>query len=92
MTNERPKSEPEIIPPGRGTQRVRVFIDPRITERVYVAKPGPFGSVLLILIVGLLSALMLVLLLGAFLFALPLVILVVTAAVVAGMLRVYFKR
>ena len=98
MTNdppEEPRSEPEFIPPGhkaRGEPRVRIFIDPRITERVYVAKPGSLGSVLLILIVGLLSALMLVLLLGAFLVALPLVVLLVTAAIVAGLLRIYFQR
>jgi uncharacterized integral membrane protein len=95
MTSERPKgeeprSEPEIIPPGdaeRGRFNAR-------TEhvRVYVAKPGPLGAILMILIVGLLSAAMLTLLLGAFLFALPVIVLFVTAAIVAGMLRVYFQR
>jgi uncharacterized membrane protein len=81
---EEPRSEPEIIPPGhaeRGTERVRV----------YIAKPGPLGTILAILIVGLLSAVLLVLLLGAFLFLLPLVVLFVTAAIVAGLLRIYFR-
>jgi hypothetical protein len=44
-----------------------------------------------ILITGLLSAAMLVLLLGAFLFLLPLVVLFVTAVIVAGLLRAYFR-
>jgi uncharacterized membrane protein YjjP (DUF1212 family) len=82
---EEPRSEPEIIPPGhaeRGTERVRV----------YIAKPGPLGAILLTLVVGLLSAVVMVLLFGALLIALPAVVLIVTAAIVAGILRVYFQR
>lgn len=89
---EEPRSEPEIIPPGRApraTRRVRIDTD---TERVYVAKVRPLSTILVVLIVGLLSALMLVLLLGALLVWLPLVVLFVTAALVAGLLRVYFQR
>jgi hypothetical protein len=44
------------------------------------------------LVTGLLSAVMLVFLLGAFLVALPLVVLFVTGAIVVGILRVYFQR
>ena len=82
---EEPRSEPEIIPPGhaeRGSARVHV----------HIVKPGPLATILLILIVGLLSALLLVLLLGALLIWLPAVVLLVTAAIVAGLLRVYFRR
>jgi hypothetical protein len=92
---EEPRSEPEIIPPGhaeRGTPRMRVFVDTRSTERIYVAKPGPLGIILVILITGLLSTLMLVLVLGAFLIVLPAVVLFVAAAIVAGLLRDYFQR
>jgi hypothetical protein len=71
------------------TRRVRIDTD---TERVYVAKVRPLSTILVVLIVGLLSALMLVLLLGALLVWLPLVVLFVTAALVAGLLRVYFQR
>ena len=86
---EEPRSEPEIIPPGhaeRGTFDAR-------TERirVYIAKPGPLGTILVILIVGLLSAVLLVLLLGALLIWLPVVVLFVTGAIVIGLLRVYFR-
>jgi len=92
---EEPRSEPEIIPPGhaeRGTPRMRVFVDTRSTERIYVAKPGPLAIILVILVTGLLSTLMLVLVLGAFLIWLPAVVLFATAALVAGLLRVYFQR
>ena len=77
--SETPRSEPEIIPPGH-------------TERVYVGKFGPLSSILMILIVGLLSAVLMVLLFGALLFALPAVVLLVTAVIVAGLLRGYFQR
>jgi hypothetical protein len=68
---------------------MRVFT--HSTERVYIGKPPPLGLILLVLIAGLLSAAMLILLLGAFLVALPLVIVFVTAAIVAGLLRMYFS-
>jgi hypothetical protein len=90
MTSDRPKSEPEIIPPDRAERarsRTRVYS----TERVYIGKPPPLGLILVVLIIGLLSAAMLILLLGAFLIALPVVIVFVTAAIVAGLLRMYFS-
>ena len=88
---DEPRSEPEIIPPGQaeqGTPRMRVFAD---TQRIYIGKPSPLGLVLVTLIIGLLSAAMLVLLLGAFLFFLPLAVLVATGVIVAGLLRFYFR-
>jgi hypothetical protein len=99
MTNEPPKPqrkephpEPEIIPPGqveRGTPRMRVVLD---AERMYFVKPGPFGTILTVLIAGLLLTVMLIMLLGAFLVFLPMVVLFVTAAIIAGLLRIYFQR
>jgi hypothetical protein len=71
---------------------MRVSVDTRSTERVYIAKPGPLGTILVILITSLLSAAMLVLLLGAVLIWLPAVILFVAAAIVVGLLRIYFQR
>jgi hypothetical protein len=91
---EEPRSEPEVIPPGhaeRDTPRMRVFVDTHNTERVHIGKPSPLGIILVTLITGLLSAAMLVLLLGAFLFLLPLLVLFVTAVIVAGLLRIYFR-
>ena len=88
LQGDEPRSEPEIIPPGhakRGPTRAR-------GGRVYIAKFGPLGTILLTLVVGLLSAVLMVLLFGALLVALPAVVLIVTAAIVAGILRVYFQR
>ena len=88
---EEPRSEPEIIPPDDAhvTRRMRIDTD---TGRIHVAKISPLGTILMVLIVGFLSALMLVLLLGALLVWLPVVVLIVTAALVAGLLRGYFQR
>lgn len=89
-----PRSEPEIIPPGRtqrAESRTRFYIDERI-GRVYIARPGPLGTILTVLIAGLLLAVMLIMLLGAFLVFLPAVVLLVTVAIVAGLLRMYFQR
>ncbi len=83
MTNKRPnppveepRSEPEIILPG--------------------AEPRPpqvrFSLILVILISGLMSAALLVLLMGALLVALPAIMLLATVALVVGLLRMYFQR
>jgi len=92
---EKPRSEPEIIPPGRAegeTPRVQVFVGTHGTERVYAGKASPLGIILVTLIAGLLLAAILVLLLGAFLFLLPLAVLFVTGALVVGLVRFYFQR
>jgi hypothetical protein len=92
--SETPRAEPEIIPPGhpgKGEPRMRFYIDNRI-GRVYVAKPGPLATILGVLIAGLLLAVMLTILLGAFLVFFPALVLIVTAAIVAGLIRVYFQR
>ena len=88
--DEEPRSQPEIIPPGHAERGTFDAHTERV--RVYIAKPGPLGTILMILIVGLLSAVLLVLLLGALLIWLPAVVLLVTAAIVAGLLRAYFQR
>src|SRR5262245_4233488 len=86
-----PRSEAEIIPPDDGYVTRRIRIDTG-TGRIYVAKVGPLGTIVVVLIVGLLSAGMLLLLLGVLLFWVPVVVLFVTAAIVAGLLRGDFRR
>ena len=73
---EEPRSEPEIIPPGAEPRPPQV----------------PFSLILVILIVGLMSAALLVLLMGALLVALPAIMLLATVALVVGLLRMYFQR
>lgn len=89
---QRPRFEPEIIPPGeshdpRGT---RVFIDQTTTEQIFVGKIGPFGLFMLALGIGAVIAVVLVLLLGAFLLWIPIVGLLIAAGLVAGVLRPLF--
>jgi hypothetical protein len=94
---EKPRKEPEIIQPndtgrqaGRGEPRMRIFIDTRGTERIYIAKPSPLGAILVILMIGILSAVFLALLSAAFLIAIPVMVLLVTTAIIAGLIRAYF--
>ena len=92
--SEKPRSEPEIIPPGRqqGTRRGRVFTDAGSTERIYVARIRPFGVILGMLMVGVLSAVALALLLGALLISLPLVIAFIAGAIITVLLRRFFRE
>jgi hypothetical protein len=95
---EKPRSEPEIIPPdhaerrtAQGRPQTRVFIDAHGTERVYVAKLGPLGIILAILTTGILSTVMLILLFATFLIWVPLVVLFIAGAIISGLMR-YLRR
>jgi hypothetical protein len=86
---EKPHAEPEIIPPDRGDRQsrtsaagIRVFLDGDGVRHIYVARLGPLGMVVLALMVGILCAIMLVLVLGVFLIWIPLVGLLVAAAII----------
>jgi len=91
------RSKPEIIPPheqtgrpGHDQPRVHVFVNTDGTERIYVAKPGPFGTVLMVLIAGMLAAIFVIFFFAAFFFLLPFMILLLAIAVVVGLLRALF--
>jgi putative flippase GtrA len=89
---ERPRSEPEIIPPGDADTRARWSFDGRGTHRVYVARVGPFGFVLLGFVIATLLGLLLLFLLGAFVILIPLAGLLLAVAVVTSFLRGSFRR
>ncbi|UYO53819.1 hypothetical protein [Rhodopseudomonas palustris] len=91
---ERPRYEPEIIPPGQthDPMGTRIFIDQNTTEHVFVGKVGPLGLLLMALAIGAVIAVVLVLLLGAFLLWIPVVGLLIAAGLVAGVLRPLFSR
>lgn len=92
---DKPRAEPEIIPPDRaaqGAHRTRLFTDVHSAERVYVGRVGPFGTILIVLIAAILAAVMLALLLGALLVWLPLMVFFVAGAIIAAILKAYFKR
>ena len=92
---ERPRVEPEIIPPNRFNRSDRDgswppsygFSQMRGTHRVYVGRIGPFGSALIMLIAGLLVAVLLLILIGAALIWIPVVAVLVVIAGLAGLFR-----
>ena len=95
---EKPQSEPEIIPPDHagsqrtwGAQRTRVFTDSHGTEHVYVARVGPLGVILIILVTAILLAVMFTLLLGVFLIWLPLLFFFIAGAIIIASVRAFFK-
>ena len=94
---ERPRVEPEIIPPDRnphagpiGTGRLgSPFFSTAAdeTHRIYVARLGPFGIALLMLIVGVVVAVILLAVVGAFLIWIPVVLLLVAVGAIFRLLR-----
>jgi len=90
---ERPRVEPEIIPPNRGGAGRRGppppygFTEMHGTHRVYVSRIGPFGFALIMLVVGLLAAVMLLILIGTALIWIPVVAVLVILAAISGLLR-----
>ena len=93
------KPEPEIIPlehtggqTAQDAPRMRILVDTRGTEHFYVARLRPLGVILVVLTMGMLLAVVLILLLSAFLIWIPVVVLLVVAAIIAGLLRGYFER
>ena len=97
--SERPRVEPEIIPPGgaaaRGSTRprVRVFVaGADASGRTPFRVPSPFAIAAALLGMGLVVGLVLFLALGALLIALPVLAVALSAAVAFGVLRASFRR
>jgi hypothetical protein len=96
-TPERPRSEPEILPPERPDDaRMREArwerLDADGTYRLRVVKLGPVGATLLAAGIGVASAVLIVLVLGTLLILIPIVGLIVAAVIIAGLLRGYFRN
>jgi hypothetical protein len=97
---ERPRAEPEIIPPrGRDNSRggfdslfVRVEEGPDGIRRVYLKKPGPFTVVLVLLAAGAVAALFFLLLAGLMLLWIPLIIVGILFAVFSVSARDLWSR
>jgi hypothetical protein len=93
---ERPRVEPEIIPPDRSRQgadwrqpawRPQASGDARGTQRIYVTRIGPFGGAMLMLALALLVAVFFLIIAGAVLIWIPLVALLVVVAAMSRFLR-----
>ncbi len=94
----RPRSEPEIIPPGRPGRdaRPRIFVsvdeDNGGTRRVYMAQPGPFTIILALAVLALIAGIMLIVLLSVALIWIPVVIVLIAAFVLSVTFRQYWWR
>jgi hypothetical protein len=96
--SEKPRSEPEIIAPRRAGSRQQsdretwMASDRRGVHRIYVAKLGPPGLVLLSLGVVLFAVCVLFLLAGALLIWIPIAAMLVVGSVIAALLRKFFRH
>jgi hypothetical protein len=93
---ERPRVEPEIIPPDRGGRqsdwrrspwRSSAFTQTYGTQRIYVARLGPFGFALLMLAIAAIVAFIMIALLGFVLIWIPVVAVIVVIAALFRLLR-----
>jgi hypothetical protein len=97
---ERPRSEPEIIPPGEDARRrggfesvfIHVEEGPDGVRRVTLKRPGPFAIVLILLGIGLAVALFFVVLSALVLIWIPIVIVGILFALFSGTARHYWDR
>jgi hypothetical protein len=69
-----------------------MFVNDDGSIHVYAARLGPLGIFLIVLTIGIVFAIMLVLVLGAFLIWILLVGLLIAAAISSGLLWRYFSR
>jgi hypothetical protein len=87
---EKPRSEPEIMPPSPHRSRgdkVWTSVDERGTYRLYVTRLGPFSVAILLLGAVVLTVLLLVFLIGTFVVSFWLAALLLAASVIAGWWR-----
>ena len=88
---ERPRYEPEIIPPGgapdRSAWRKDSFGETNATHRIYVRRLGPFAGILLLAAIVVVAVIALLAFLGALLLWVPLLAFVVLIAAVSGLWR-----
>jgi hypothetical protein len=99
---ERPRVEPEIIPPdrsrGAGPRRPGDrgmawppppygYTQSRGAHRIFVRRIGPLGFALLLLMIGLFGGVLLLIMIGAALLWIPLLAVVVIAAAISGVFR-----
>jgi len=91
-------AEPEIIPPGRGerrnpTSQVWVWVADRDgTHRAAITPPGPLTIFLILALVALIVALILAVFLGAVLFWIPVLVVLLGAGLLAAAVRQRWRQ
>jgi len=89
-SNERPGSEPEIIPPEHieaSTRNKQRSFHQRRTYRFHVTRPGPLSLALVLIMLAAFVAIVSLILIGAFLILIPLAVLLIAAALMSRMFR-----
>ena len=94
---ELPRSEPEIIPPARsGRDAYRSapewFSASGRGNRIFVARMGTWSILGIVLLVGLVAGVTLAILLGTLLIALPIIGLLIAAAMISSALRSHLRH
>jgi hypothetical protein len=95
---EQPRSEPEIIPPARGRTQAHppgpewFAGSERGTSRIFIARVGPWSIIGIVLLIGLFAGVVLAILLGTLLIAIPVVGLLIAGALIANALRARLRR
>ena len=92
---ERPRLEPEIIPPRRARRGDpewqpydwQPYVSAASTQRIYVGRFGPFGFAIIMLIVGIIAAAILLAVVGAILVWIPILALLLVAGAVYRLMR-----
>jgi hypothetical protein len=91
---ERPRREPEILPPGNDWPGPQTrwppnhgFNESRGTHRLYVGRIGPLGFALLLLMIALFGGVFLLALIGAALIWFPVLLVFALIAAIAGLIR-----
>jgi hypothetical protein len=87
---ERPRQEPEIIPPGNDWPDRDWPPDNRYTEsrhRIYIGRIGPLGFALFVLILALFGGVLLLALIGAALIWFPVLAVLAIIAAISGLIR-----
>jgi hypothetical protein len=87
---DQPRVEPEIIAPGDVHSRRGGSFDG--TQRVYVARVGPFGFAMVALAIAALAMIFFLLLLGAFVILIPLAGLLLAVIIAVGLFRTLIWR
>jgi hypothetical protein len=96
---DEPRAEPEIIPPGHADGQslhersgMWASVDTQGTHRVYFARVGPFGIILLMLVISILAVLIFIALLGAVLIWIPVLGVLFATAIVIGAVQRHLQR
>jgi hypothetical protein len=93
---ERPRLEPEIIPPASGRHESgwqydvwQPYVSPTTggTHRLYVARLGPIGLAVLMLLIGIVIAVLVLAVVGAILIWIPILALLLAAGVIFRLWR-----